>query len=110
MLADGDIHVYGLLSGRVIAGLASSDSISAKIFIRQFRPSLIGIGASFIIPDDHAELRRFKDKSVIISLVSEDSAGGGGSGNANGLSLDSSSVKIGFDDGNFLVFTPLQSF
>jgi septum site-determining protein MinC len=104
VLADGDIHVYGPLSGRVIAGL-SEDAKEAKIFIRQFRPSLIGIGDAFIIPDDHPELKRFKDKSVVVSLLAE-----GGRESANGPIFDSTCVKIACEEGKFLIFTPIASF
>lgn len=48
LLADGDIHVYGRLSGRAVVGL--NGNYMAKIFIRQFEASLIGVADCFIIP------------------------------------------------------------
>ena len=53
LMADGDIHVYGRLEGRAICGL--SGCTSASIFTQHFAASLIGVGSTFVICDDHAE-------------------------------------------------------
>ena len=53
-MADGDIHVYGSLKGRVVAGLNGSQD--AKIFTSQFMEcDLIGISDFFIIPCEYNE-------------------------------------------------------
>ncbi|CAM9654476.1 unnamed protein product, partial [Sphacelaria rigidula] len=40
-MADGDIHVYGTLRGRALAGL--SGNTSAKIFSTRFDAELVGV-------------------------------------------------------------------
>jgi septum site-determining protein MinC len=50
LLADGDIHVYGKLAGRAIAGLSGDES--ARVFARTFQPSLVGIANGFATIDD----------------------------------------------------------
>ena len=41
MIADGNIHVYGALRGRAIAGLRTGDT--ARIFCRKLEAELIGV-------------------------------------------------------------------
>ena len=53
LMADGDIHVYGKLEGRAICGLSGYKS--ASIFTQHFAASLVGVGSTFVICDDHAE-------------------------------------------------------
>jgi len=45
VLADGDIHVYGALRGRALAGLASS--AKSRIFATVFDPELIAIASVY---------------------------------------------------------------
>ncbi len=50
LLADGNIHVYGPLRGRAIAG-ASGDS-SARIFCQQLQAELLSIAGSILVNED----------------------------------------------------------
>jgi septum formation inhibitor MinC len=50
LLADGDIHVYGRLAGRAMAGLAGGRG--ARIFAQDFNPSLFGVADAFVMTDD----------------------------------------------------------
>lgn len=50
VMADGDIHVYGTLRGRALAGLSGSKS--AKIFATRFDAELVGVGDTFTTCDD----------------------------------------------------------
>ncbi|CAM9339577.1 unnamed protein product, partial [Ectocarpus sp. 12 AP-2014] len=49
VMADGDIHVYGTLRGRALAGLSGNKS--AKIFATRFDAELVGVGESFTTLD-----------------------------------------------------------
>ena len=67
VLADGDIHVYGPLKGRAVAGLGGGDDgANACVFARSFQASLVGVNEVFIAPDDHSELGPFRDKEVVV--------------------------------------------
>ena len=67
VLADGDIHVYGPLKGRAVAGLGGgADGANACVFARSFGPSLVGVNEVFIAPDDHGELIPFLDREVVV--------------------------------------------
>ncbi len=67
VLADGDVHIYGQLYGRVVAGLDGKGT--SGIFAKQFNPSLIGISEAFIMVDDCQELKPFLGRSVYVKLV-----------------------------------------
>jgi septum site-determining protein MinC len=47
--ADGDIHIYGKLTGRALAGL--SGHVRAKIFAGRFNAELVAIGEVFTTCD-----------------------------------------------------------
>ena len=66
VLADGDIHVYGPLKGRAVAGLGGVDGANACVFARSFCPSLVGVNEVFIAPDDHSALAPFIEKEVVV--------------------------------------------
>ena len=67
VLADGDIHVYGPLKGRAVAGLGGgADGANACVFARSFGPSLVGVNEVFIAPDDHAAAKQFLDREVVV--------------------------------------------
>jgi len=70
--ADGDIHVYGHLKGRAVAGLGGSQT--ARVFAHQFDASLVGIADAFAMPDDFGSLSALLNKSVCVRLVSGDKA------------------------------------
>ncbi|CAM9393861.1 unnamed protein product [Ectocarpus sp. 12 AP-2014] len=54
VMADGDIHVYGTLRGRALAGLSGKKS--AKIFAARFDAELVGVGESFTTLDSPESL------------------------------------------------------
>ena len=64
VLADGDVHIYGQLMGRAVAGLDGSEN--GALFIRQFNSSLVGINDAFVMVDDCPELGAFKNKPIHI--------------------------------------------
>ena len=70
-MADGDIHVYGRLQGRAIAGLSGCGT--ASVFARSFEASLVGISDAFFMPDNHTDLlREMTGKTVSIQRVTND--------------------------------------
>ena len=71
VLADGDVHVYGRLSGRAVAGLSSGDRGGARwieggeeaevsVYCSSFDASLIGVGDCFIAVDEHPALQSLR--------------------------------------------------
>ena len=44
LMADGDIHVYGRLQGRAIAGISGCET--AAVFASNFEASLVGIAGN----------------------------------------------------------------
>ena len=78
VLSDGDIHVYGALHGRALAGLGSEGlgSSSARIFTSSFKASLVGIHECFIVPDDFPQLAsKVVGKAVSVHLDEEGADG-----------------------------------
>lgn len=71
VLADGDIHVYGNLKGRAIAGLGGS--YDASIFAQKFEPSMVGIVDAFAIIDDFATLKDVIGKGVSVKFMKKGS-------------------------------------
>jgi septum site-determining protein MinC len=59
VLADGNIHVYGPLRGRALAGILGDKS--ARIFCQQLEAELLSIAGCFKLSEDLPEL---KDKST----------------------------------------------
>jgi septum site-determining protein MinC len=49
VIADGNIHIYGALRGRAVAG-ASEDG-SARIFAQNFDPELVAISGLYAVRD-----------------------------------------------------------
>lgn len=49
VLADGHVHIYGVLRGRALAG-ASGDT-AARIFCRRFKPDLVAIAGCYKVAD-----------------------------------------------------------
>ena len=70
VLADGDIHVYGSLLGRAVAGLGGS--VEAHIFARSFGASLVGVSDAFVAPDDFPDLQRLEGKSAYVRMMRAD--------------------------------------
>ncbi|MCH9755689.1 MAG: septum site-determining protein MinC [Gammaproteobacteria bacterium] len=49
LLAEGNIHVYGTLRGRVLAGISGNQS--ARIFCQSFDPELVAIAGVYRLPE-----------------------------------------------------------
>lgn len=50
LMADGNIHVYGILRGRALAGVQGN--VEARIFCTDLQSELVGIGGQFKLSDD----------------------------------------------------------
>ena len=98
LMADGDIHVYGKLEGRAICGLSGCKS--ASIFTQNFSASLVGVGNTFIMCDDHTkELEStFTGKAVYVQLTD----GGGGKSTSDKTSTKAC-VNIKVDDESIMI-------
>ena len=127
VLADGDIHVYGALNGRALAGLGGSSSSSTsesasnnnmnsststdfgstpKIFTSSFGASLVGIGDEFVIPDDFPQLSAVIGKHVCIYMskgVGKDK--GSHFSNSNNVEKE---IEIECASGNKMIFAVLS--
>ena len=97
VLADGDIHVYGSLKGRAVAGLSGEGD--ARLFVMQFDPVLVGIGDAFVAPDDCPALQPLMGRSVCVSRLKE-------SENKSAVN-ELNRVVVDCGDGKYLVVTPL---
>jgi len=49
VIADGNVHVYGTLRGRAIAG--GADNLTARIFALNFEPELVSIAGYYAVRD-----------------------------------------------------------
>jgi septum site-determining protein MinC len=68
VLADGNIHVYGGLRGRALAGVRGDTS--ARIFCQRMEAELLSVAGNFILSDDmRDELRK---KPVQVYLQGDD--------------------------------------
>ena len=105
VMADGDIHVYGRLQGRAMAGMSGCES--ATVFARSFEASLVGIAGTFILPDEvittgFPALSDVQGRAVAIHLNKKDACGT--------VSLQGSKhIVIPCEDERELVFTTLAS-
>jgi septum site-determining protein MinC len=50
LLADGNIHVYGVLRGRAVAGATGEKE--ARIYCQRLEAELVGIGGAYLMADD----------------------------------------------------------
>ncbi|AKC60003.1 septum site-determining protein MinC [Blochmannia endosymbiont of Polyrhachis (Hedomyrma) turneri] len=64
IIADGNIHIYGIMRGRILAG--ASGNTTCQIFCTQFFPELISIDGNYWIGDQIP--KKFMGKSVRVSL------------------------------------------
>ena len=64
LMADGDIHVYGKLRGKALAGLAGNTN--ARIFCMAFDPELVAIGDLYVMSADLPEVH-VCDSPLIVS-------------------------------------------
>lgn len=69
IVATGNIHVYGVARGRLIAG--SSGDKTAQIFVSQFNAELISIGGVFRVIENRLPINVL-NKAVMISLDDKD--------------------------------------
>ena len=99
VMADGDIHIYGTLKGRAVAGLGGS--ANAHIFARAFDASLICIYDSFVAIDACAELKRLQGKEVSIRLLQK--------GESSAELRASGAEVVDCGHGNSLVVSPLAA-
>ncbi len=67
VIADGNIHVYGALRGRALAGVKGDKQ--ARIFCQQMEAELIAIAGNFLLSDSMDE--NLRGKPVQISLDNE---------------------------------------
>ena len=64
VIADGNIHIYGSLKGRALAG--AQGNTSARIFCRSFHAELVAISGQYKVLDDVAD--ELRGRSVQIWL------------------------------------------
>ncbi|WP_028862187.1 septum site-determining protein MinC [Psychromonas aquimarina] len=67
VIADGNIHIYGALRGKALAGAMGDQS--ASIFCQALSPELVSIAGVYKLSDDLAH--EFAGKSSIVSLQDE---------------------------------------
>jgi septum site-determining protein MinC len=67
VLADGNIHIYGALRGRALAGVRGDEQ--ARIFCRQMEAELVSIAGNFLLSDSLDS--SLKKASVQVSLQDE---------------------------------------
>jgi septum site-determining protein MinC len=68
IVAGGSVHVYGVLQGRVIAGISGSPS--ARIFCREARAELICIGGVYVTAETMDP--RIEGRSLDVRLAGEE--------------------------------------
>ncbi len=75
VLADGNIHIYGTLRGRALAGVKGDET--ARIFCQQLEAELVSIAGNFMLQDSlpkhlhkkPAQISLQGDKVIVESLV-----------------------------------------
>ena len=68
VIADGNIHVYGPLRGRALAG-AQGDT-SSRIFIRMMEAEIVSVAGTYKVIDNDM-LRHWQGKSLQVFLNGE---------------------------------------
>lgn len=69
VLADGDVHVYGRLMGRAVAGIKGEEQ--ACVYATHFDPSLVGVGDSFLLPGDCEAMALLLGKALSVARAPE---------------------------------------
>ncbi|WP_159715328.1 septum site-determining protein MinC [Blochmannia endosymbiont of Camponotus nipponensis] len=64
IIADGNIHIYGIMRGRVLAGASGSEE--SQIFCTHLSPELVSIGGHYWLSDQIP--KEFSGKAVRLSL------------------------------------------
>ena len=67
VLADGNVHIYGPLRGRAIAGAAGD--VEARIFVRQLEAELLCVAGHYLVSE--AIEPEFRGQSVQVSLAED---------------------------------------
>jgi septum site-determining protein MinC len=67
VLSDGDIHVYGILSGRALAGINGDEE--SKIYVKDMRAELVSIGSLYSAGDNFPESVEASSKPCVVSIV-----------------------------------------
>jgi len=67
VIADGNIHIYGVLNGKAIAG--AMGDLKSKVFCHVFSPELISIAGVYKLSETLPSI--FQGKSCIVSLKDE---------------------------------------
>jgi septum site-determining protein MinC len=67
VIADGNVHVYGALKGRAIAG--GADNLTARIFAMNFEPELVSIAGYYAVRDGLGDAPL--GKAVQVCLIGE---------------------------------------
>lgn len=70
VLSDGDVHVYGRLMGRAVAGVRGEDK--ASVYATHFDPSLVGVGNAFLLPGDCDALTGLLGKALCVARADEE--------------------------------------
>jgi septum site-determining protein MinC len=65
LMADGNIHVYGTLRGRAVAGVRGARD--ARIFCQRLDAELVGIDAAYLTADDIAAEQRGKPAQIALA-------------------------------------------
>jgi len=68
IVAGGSVHVYGLLQGRVIAGISGSPS--ARVFCKEARAELISIGGVYVTAETMSP--RVEGRSLEVRLAEDE--------------------------------------
>lgn len=64
ILADGNIHVYGPLRGRALAGIM--ENVNARIFCKSLEAELISIAGHYLVNEQLDEYRNLNDLHVFL--------------------------------------------
>jgi septum site-determining protein MinC len=67
LMADGNIHVYGTLRGRAVAGVRGARE--ARIFCQRLEAELVGIDAAYLTADDIAAEQRGRPAQIALDGV-----------------------------------------
>jgi len=65
LMADGNIHVYGTLRGRAVAGVRGARD--ARIFCQRLEAELVGIDAAYLTADDIAAEQRGRPAQIALA-------------------------------------------
>lgn len=67
VLADGNIHVYGILRGRALAGVQGDET--ARIFCSKFHASLVSVAGVYLLNENFD--KKIIGKNILVSLKNE---------------------------------------